>query len=217
MSSIIVFGGAGRTGSEVVKQAISNGHSVTAFTYSTPPPGMLPDSLRLRIVTGNAYVYDDVARAVAGHDVVINIIAPKLFDRKNYPISEQATRNIIHAMHESGIRRYIGQAGAWATDQIGDASLLMRLGFMFFLPLKNIYSYKKKEDQLVKQSQLDWTLVRCGILTDKHPTSHYKIYPERYVCGMFEIPKIRRVNVAKFELSIIHDTAYYKKCPIVIE
>jgi nucleoside-diphosphate-sugar epimerase len=217
MNKIIVFGGAGRTGSEVVKKCLNEGYKVTAFAYSEPNKDLLPAHDNLSIYLGDAKNFDSVAHAITGHDIVINIIAPKLFDAKNYPISEIATKNIIDAMKKHGVRRYIGQAGAWATDQLRDASPLMQLGFIFFLPLRHLYAYKKKEDAIVKASGLDWTLVRCGLLTNKQTASEYQIHNDRYTCGFFEIPKIRRVNVADFEVRIINDNTYFQKCPIIIE
>ena len=217
MSNIIVFGGTGRTGREVVRQALSLGHSVSVFSYTLLAKDKLPSHKRLHIITGDAKVYHDVDRAIRGHDVVINIIAPKMFDKKNYPISELATNNIINAMQKHGVQRYIGQSGAWATEHLHDASPLMQLSFKVFLPLRNIYHYKKKEDTIVKNSNLNWTLVRCGLLTNKQPSSPYRIYKKRYTCGVLEVPSIRRVNVAQFELKIIDDRSYYQECPIIIE
>lgn len=217
MQKVIVYGGAGRTGSLVVKEALNKGYEVTVFSYGQPAPGILPESPNLKIVTGNAYVFEDVKNAMQGHDVVINIVAPKLFDSKNYPISEIATKNIITAMQELNIKRYIGQAGAWATDQLSDASWLMRLGFIFFLPLRNLYSYKKKEDTIVKSSNLDWTLVRCALLSDKPEPSEYSVHIDGYKCKPLELPKIRRINVADFEVNIINDSSYYQKCPVILE
>ena len=217
MSKLVIFGGAGRTGREVVNQALTAGHEVTAFCFSEPPEGTFIENGGLTIQRGNAYNYSDVASAVQGKDAVINIIAPRLFDNKNYPISEIATKNIIAAMESCNVKRYIGQAGAWATDQFSDASPLMQIGFKIFLPLKHVYSYKKKEDIAVKQSNLDWTLVRCGVLTDKEPIADYRVFRDHYKCRLFEIPKIRRSNVAAFELSILNDTSFYHTCPIIIE
>lgn len=217
MSNVIVFGGAGRTGSEVVKRALQDGHSVTAFVYSQPSEDILPKHSNLRIYVGDAKNSNNVLAAMKGNDVVINIIAPRLFDSKNYPISEIAAKNIVQAMKDLGVKRYIGQAGAWATDHLHDASILMQLGFIFFIPLKKLYSYKKKEDEIIKNSGLDWTLVRCGLLSNKPDLSSYQIHIDRYKCGIFEIPKIRRVNVADFEVAIINDANYYQKCPVIIE
>ena len=217
MQKVIVFGGAGRTGSIVVAKALQQGYAVTAFAYSKPAPGILPEDKNLTVITGDAQKYEDVKKAIQGHDVVINIIAPRLFDSKNYPISEIAAKHIIGAMQELGVKRYIGQAGAWATDQLHDASWLMQLGFVFFLPLRNLYSYKKKEDAIVKASGLNWTLVRCALLSDKPEVTDYQVHINGYKCNPIEIPKIRRNNVADFEVKIINDKQYYQKCPVILE
>lgn len=217
MSNIIVFGAAGRTGRHVVNRAVQAGHTVTAFCYSYPPSGVFEEPNKVTILQGNAYNSTDVSRAIKGNDVVINIIAPKLFDRKNYPISYIATKNIIQAMQSFGIRRYIGQAGAWATDQIEDANPFMQVGFRMFLPLKHIYAYKKREDKTVKNSGLDWTLVRCGLLTNSSKPHQYRVYTDTYHCKVLEFPTIRRSNVAQFEIAILDNPRYYQTCPILIE
>jgi nucleoside-diphosphate-sugar epimerase len=213
--TIIVFGGAGRTGSEVVKTALANGHSVTAFVHRTPAAGVLPNHPNLKIVKGNARNSDEVKAAIASHDTVINIIAPKIGDRKNYDISVVATRNIVEAMQEVGVNRYIGQAGAWATEHFGDASIPMRLGFTFFWPLRQIYSFKKLEDKIVKGSDLNWTLVRCGLLTNGKQTP-IKVAITRYPCKIFEIPKISRKSVAAFHISIIDNPTFIRQTPVII-
>lgn len=217
MSNIIVFGAAGRTGRHVVNLAVQAGHTVTAFCYSDPPIGTFEEPDKVTILRGNAYNSTDVSQAVKGNDVVINIIAPKLFDKNNYPISEVATKNIIQSMQSLGVRRYIGQAGAWATEQIQDASPLMQIGFRVFLPLKHIYAYKKIEDTIVKNSKLDWTLVRCGLLTNSNKPHRYHVYTSAYHCKVLEFPSIRRYNVAQFHLAIINDQHYFQTCPILIE
>jgi nucleoside-diphosphate-sugar epimerase len=212
--SIIVFGGAGRTGSEVVKAALANGHHVSAFVYSQPSQEVLPTHPNLRVILGNARNSDDVEAALPGHDTVINIIAPKIGNKKNYDISVVATTNIVSAMQKNGIHRYIGQAGAWGTEFTEDASPLMRLGFIIFWPLRQIYAFKKIEDSIVKKSSLDWTLVRCGILTNKE-AAPITVAPVRYRCKVLEIPKISRKSVAQFHLSIIDDSTYYRSAPII--
>ncbi len=212
--SIIVFGGAGRTGSEVVKLALEQGYTVSAFVYHNPPARILPDSPQLKIIEGNARDYQQVKAALTGHDVVINIIAPKIGDKKNYDISVVASQNIVKGMQELGIKRYIGQAGAWATEYIEDASLLMQIGFKVFWPLRQIYSFKKNEDRIVKDTPLNWTLVRCGILSNGK-LAPVKTHMPRYKCGLLEIPHISRKSVAQFHLDILDNPEYYKQTPVI--
>lgn len=205
--------GQGRTGSLVAKEALKREYSVSVFTFRNNHS--LPSEVR--IIEGDARNTEHVAEAIGGHEAVINIIAPKLFDHKNYDISEIATRNILDGMRMHGVRRYQGQAGAWATEFMSDASLPMRLGFVVVPMFRGIYAVKKREDQLVKDSDLDWTLVRCGLLTDKSAVDDIRIARDgRYKCGLFELPKISRQNVARFHIDILEDPAYFKTTPVVI-
>ena len=213
--SIIVFGGQGRTGSEVVLQALAAGHKVSAFTFRNNHT--LPEHENLRIIEGNARDAKQVNAALAGHDTVINIIAPKLGDSKNYDISVVATSNILAGMKNQGITRYWGQCGAWATDNLSDASLPMRLGFIFFMPLKHVYAFKKQEDTLVKHSDLDWIIVRAPLLSNGKLTWPVKVFPNGYKCKFYEIPKISRASVAKFYIENLDNTELIRTCPVILK
>jgi len=91
----------------------------------------------------------------------------------------------------------------------------MQLGFKIFGPLKNIYKYKKLEDKAVQSSNLDWTIIRLPLLTDK-PATGYKIYPDGYKCGPLEIPRISRRTVDKFYLENLENNQLIHKCPVVL-
>jgi putative NADH-flavin reductase len=213
--NIIVFGGQGRTGSEVVAQALVAGHKVTAFVYKDN--GSLPKNNNLKVYTGNARNYKDVLESLKGIDTVINIIAPKIGDKKNYDISLVATENIVKAMQQVGIKRYFGQCGAWATERLSDASWLMQIGFKVFLPLKNIYKYKKLEDAVVKNSGLSWTIARCAILNDKPLKWPIRVFEYGYKCGPFEIPHISRKSVAKFYIENLDSNEFINTAPDILE
>lgn len=211
--NIIIFGGQGRTGRLVALEALRQGHHVSVFALRDGH--ILPKDIH--IIEGDARNAGQVAAAIRGHDAVINIIAPKLFDRKNYDISEVATRHIIAGMKQHGVHRYIGQSGAWATEFMTDASLPMRLGFLVIPMFRGIYGYKKREDAIVKQSDLDWTLVRCGILRDtvKQESIHV-IADGRYKCKPLEIPMISRKSVAVFHIEILDSPTTYHTTPVIL-
>ncbi|MCU0667440.1 MAG: SDR family oxidoreductase [Patescibacteria group bacterium] len=217
MHKIIIFGASGRTGILLVNQALKQGHLVTAFTHTPPPEGTLPNHQNLSVISADASQEMAVLQAIQGHNVIINVIAPKLFDTNNHFISETATKNIINSMYKTGAKRYIGQSGAWATEHLEDASQPMKIAFNLMPQFKSIYKYKKLEDQIIKSSGLNYTIVRCGRLTDDQPISNYRVFMDRYKCKSFEIPKIRRINVADFELNIIDKAEFVGKCPIIIE
>ena len=155
MHNILVFGGAGRTGSLLASQALKQDHLVTVFTHKEPEPNTLPSHQNLRVIVADARQEMSVLQALRGHNVVINIIAPALMDSKNHSISQVATHNIISGMQKTGAKRYIGQSGAWATEFLEDASLPMRLAFKYIPQFKSVYKYKTLEDEIVKNSGLN--------------------------------------------------------------
>jgi putative NADH-flavin reductase len=71
---ITVFGAAGTVGSQVVTEALSRGHQVTAVVRDQGRFDDLPVAADRR--TGDAADIDDVARLSAGQDVVIGATRP---------------------------------------------------------------------------------------------------------------------------------------------
>lgn len=212
---IIVFGGQGRTGSEVVKQALRAGHTVTVFTHRDN--GSTPAHDNVRIIEGSARNGITVDEAIQGHDIVINIIAPRLHDSKQYDISVVATKNILIAMKRQSIDRYLGQCGAWATDHLNDASLPMRLAFLLYLPFRRIYAYKKQEDKLIVSSGLDWTVVRAARLTNGPLKWPIRVFTETYKCKFYEIPSISRKSVAKYYIENLENPEIIGKFMVVLK
>jgi len=210
---IIIFGGQGRTGKEVAVLAAKEGHHVTIFARHNNQ--VFPDALGIKYVIGDVRNKADIARALTNFDVVINIIAPRLFDKKNYDISPIATNNILDAMRQKGIKRYMSQSGAWATSNLKDASILMQLGFKIFWPLRAIYKYKKIEDTIVRNSSVDWTIFRAGLLNNKK-LKPVKLYENGYKCKFWEVPSISRKSVAKTYLDNIDNQGLYKKFPVIM-
>ena len=91
---IIVFGATGRTGREVVKQAIRKGIQVTAFVRNAETIKI--QSNNLRVVVGQATNYDDVKKAIVGHDAVISCIGGP--GMKPSTIITEITKNMTSAL-----------------------------------------------------------------------------------------------------------------------
>jgi hypothetical protein len=210
---IIIFGGQGRTGREVAELAAKHGHHVTIFARHNNH--LFPATLGIHYVIGDARNKPDIARALTDFDVVINITAPGLFDKKNYDISPVATNNILDVMMKKGIKRYMSQSGAWATSDLNDASIFMQLGFKIFWPLREIYKFKKIEDTIVKNSTAEWTIFRAGLLTNRK-LKPVKLYENGYKCKFWEIPSISRKSVAQAYLDNIDNQDLFKKFPVII-
>jgi uncharacterized protein YbjT (DUF2867 family) len=158
---IIVFGATGATGKEVVVQALAAGHDVTAFART--PSKMTMSHERLRIVQGDVLDAATVLRAVASHDAVIIALGTRL-QASDKTIS-LGTANIIAAMKEHGVGRVIAES-AWGTgDSRPHGGFFLNHIVRPFL-LKHPFDEHELQEQSLAKSELAWTSVRPGRLTN---------------------------------------------------
>ena len=159
---VLVIGGTRGTGREVLVAAHAAGHELTllarnAERISLPVTGV-------RVVVGDAGDADDIERAVAGqHAVVWTVgIAPT---RKPVDLFSRSTRFLLAAMHTHGVRRLLCVTGVGAGDSRGHGGFLYdRVLLPLFL--QSIYDDKDRQEALLRASDLDWTIVRPGTLTN---------------------------------------------------
>jgi len=78
--------------------------------------------------------------------------------------------------------------------------------------LKTIYEDKDRQEALVRQSNLEWVIVRPGFLTNGSLTGTYRVLLdlEGVTAG-----KISRADVAHFILNEITEKAYLFKTPLL--
>lgn len=69
--NIVVYGGSGNIGSRIVNEAVARGHTVTVVDRS-PKAELAPKGVK--VVTGDAMDAKDIARNIAGADVVVSSV-----------------------------------------------------------------------------------------------------------------------------------------------
>ncbi|MEX0601722.1 MAG: NAD(P)H-binding protein [Bacteroidota bacterium] len=99
---ILIIGASGGTGRELVRQALEQGHEVTAFVRN--PSRMPLRHERLSIATGNILEPESVRKAVREKDAVLSALGHKRWFIKTSILSE-GTHNVIDAMKAHGVRR----------------------------------------------------------------------------------------------------------------
>jgi putative NADH-flavin reductase len=206
---LIIFGASGGTGRQLVKQALDQGHLVTAFVRDPAKAGAR--HANLTIVQGDALDPAAVARAVPGHDAVLSSLgAPAV---KTGTIRSEGTRNIVHAMEQAGVRRLISQASLGYGDS---RTVLDRTPFYFKylivpLVLRRGFADHMRQEEQIKRSRLDWTIVRPGNLTDG---DHTGVYRHGFPATDKAITvTISRADVADFMLRQLMDDSYLHQTP----
>ncbi|GAA5023834.1 hypothetical protein GCM10011506_06960 [Marivirga lumbricoides] len=200
---IVIFGATGGTGQELVKQALASGISVTAFART--PQKLKISHNKLKIIQGDVLNYDDVIHAVDQHDVIFCNLGAPASDKSN--LRADGTANIVRAMEEKGIKRLICQTSLGYGDSKGVLPWYMKYIIVPFI-LKNAFQDHELQEVVIEKSQLDWTIVRPGNMTNGEMTGAYKqiLKPiERIKL------KISRADVAHFMLNQIESNQYHRK------
>ncbi len=151
-SSVLVFGGTGRLGSEVVKALLDDGHAVTVFARPSSARKRL-EGLPVSFVVGDVLDADQVAQRVAeaAPDVIVDALG-----RGDAPVSFYADsgRNIAQAASAAGVRQLIlhGSVGA------GDSAAAYPSGR--FSRMQKLFEAKTAGENAVRESGVPFTIIR---------------------------------------------------------
>jgi putative NADH-flavin reductase len=88
---IAIVGANGRTGRQLVTQALAAGHEVTALTRH---PGQVPARERLAVARADVTDPEALDAAVAGHDAVLSVLGVP-YSRKPVTVYSAGTANVI--------------------------------------------------------------------------------------------------------------------------
>ena len=72
---LVVLGATGRTGVEIVRQAIERGHAVTVFVRSPDP--LRAFNGRVSVQQGDLLNSDALEQVIRGHDAVVSAFGPR--------------------------------------------------------------------------------------------------------------------------------------------
>ncbi len=210
MARVLIIGASKGIGLETTRQAVEAGHRVRAFSRSAAS-GL--SHANLEKVRGNALDGRDIAAALDGMDVVIQALGVSSLGDLFRPVSlfSEATRLLVKAMEGRDAKRLISVTGFGAGDSRASIGCLQRLPFQ--MVFGRAYADKSVQEQLIKDSSLDWTIARPGVLTNGRRTGRYRILdePSAWRNGI-----ISRADVADFLVRQIEDRTYLRKAPVLV-
>jgi putative NADH-flavin reductase len=244
---LLIFGASGKTGHQLVEQALAQGHTVTAFARN--PAKLKLTHPNLQIAQGDMLNVESVERSVRGQDVVLSalgvtppvttfifvtiacqllvrfvafprlavwaislgipVLALLILFRSNTILSA-GTRTIVRAMEKFGVRRLVCQSSLGVADSRG------RLGFLynfFIIPLflRNLFVDKALQERIIRESGLEWVIVRPTALTNGPRKGSYRVGSS--IGHWFFPSKISRADTADFMLKQISSDDYLRQTP----
>lgn len=203
---ILVIGATGLTGQLLLKHLLEGGHEVTAFVRD--PSKLALKNARLQTAQGEARDAASLDRAVKGQDAVISAFGPRSI--KQDDLQEAFMRNLVAAMTENGVKRFINLSALGAGDSYAEAPFVMR---KVILPLflKNVFADKNKGEVLLVGSSLDYTNVRPGRLTNGRARGGVKASLQ--FDGLK--PLMTREDLALFMVAQLGSSEWVRKSPLI--
>ena len=204
MKRLLILGATGGTGQQVVAQALEQGHEVTAFVRD--PAKLRTRHERLHVTVGTLDESTGrLEQAMNGRDVVISVlgVGPSL---KSGHLIERSVPRLLAAAQSSGIGRLIFTSAIGVGDSFAEAPLFSKL--VIRVLLKDIYPDKLIGENLIRKSDLDWTIVQPAALTNGPLTRRYRA-GEHLRHRSFAT--VSRADLAHFLLSQLDDRSYSRK------
>lgn len=206
--NILIVGATRGIGRQLVEQVLAAGHNVTALVRD--PRRLAAQHERLKVVKGDILDRVSVAEAMAGQDAVCCTIGVKV----PWPaptVFSEGTRNLLEAMKKAGVKRLVCVTGIGAGDSKGHGGWFYD---RIFLPIlgRSIYADKDRQEALIKASDVDWTIVRPGFLTNGPLTRNYRAPTD--LSGV-TAGWISRADVAHFMLKALESNQFLRQTPLL--
>jgi putative NADH-flavin reductase len=162
---ILVIGASKGTGELAVKAALERGHDATAFARN--PDRLDVQHPRLTRRAGDFHDKASVAATMVGHDaVIVTASSSSLRGFKEKPdYFSRGTGHVITAMKGQGVRRLVVLSALGVGESRRLVNFVVDKLVMSWL-LKQPFVDHERQEQLVRESGLDWVIARPSRLHD---------------------------------------------------
>lgn len=114
LGRVLVTGGSGFVGANLVTELLERGHEVRSFDRVASP---LPAHPKLEVFEGDITDVDDVAAVVDGVDTIIHTAAiidlmgggsvTEEYRRRSFAVNVTGTENLVRAARKAGVKRFV--------------------------------------------------------------------------------------------------------------
>jgi uncharacterized protein YbjT (DUF2867 family) len=206
---LLVFGASGKTGRQVVEQALSRQHVVRAFVRQpTKLPLVHPN---LSTVRGDIEDATAIQAALAGQPTVISCLgAPSPVRR--YPAFTAGIQCILAALRETPGTRFIYQSFLGVPG--GRHQLRFPFKQLVQIVLRGAIADHAANEAQIRASGLAWTIVRAPKLTTGPARAHYRTGEHIQATNRF--PTMPRSDVAAFMLDEAERNEFVTRAPAIL-
>lgn len=205
---ILVLGATGATGRLIVSQALAKGHDVVALVRSK---AKAVDLAGAELIEGDARNATALSRAIVDCDAVVSSLGTAMSPFREVTTLSTATRAFVGVMEAQNVRRLVCITGLGAGNSRGHGGLFFDRVF-FPLMLRKVYADKDRQEDAIRSSVLDWTIVRPTVLNDKPARGRIRVLTD--LSGVHG-GMIARADVADFVVQQLTADSWLHKAPLI--
>jgi putative NADH-flavin reductase len=207
---IAILGSTGFVGKVLIKKAVAAGYQVK--TLARFPEKLEDIKDKIEITKGSIAEPSALEATIAGTEAVLSTIGPPQGKPCDPQLYENAMKNIVRIMDKYGNKRYIHIGGAAHQGGENEVWNFNRKFLRLFLNLfgRQILVAKHLEWEVLKSSDLDWTLVRPPRIANEKASGNFSA-DERNLNSL----KISVEDLTDFILKQIGSKEWIRRAPLL--
>lgn len=168
---VVIFGATGFAGKAILQEALAQNHQVTILVRKRA--AVLVQDKNLTVVEGNVLDRTTVNVVLRDQEAVIQCLGVGgkggRGDGKPTTFVSDANQIIMEEMEKQSVPRLIAMSNAGAGESLAFLPWLFRkIVLPYFMRwLQVLLDDKNRMEPMIRQSNLDWTIVRCAGILDK--------------------------------------------------
>lgn len=208
--NITILGSTGFVGKVLIKKAIAAGYQVKTLARNPAKLDEIKD--KIEIIKGSVFDSSSLEAVIEGAEAVLSAVGPPTGNPGDPYQYENAMKDIVRIMDRKGIKRYIHIGGAGHQGGENEVWNFNRKFLRLFLNLfgKEILVAKHLEWEVLKSSDLDWTLVRPPRIANEAASGNISADEK-----MLKSLKISVEDLTDFILEQINSKEWIRKAPLV--
>jgi putative NADH-flavin reductase len=207
-TKILVLGATGGTGRLIVRQAVTRGYDVTVLGRSAEKASGLKGA---KLIVGDARDEVILRQSLKGREAVVSALGTPASPLREVTLLSTATRALVSAMKSEQVSRLVCITGMGAGDSAGHGGFFFD-NLIFPILLRKVYVDKNRQESIVRNSGLDWVLVRPSVLNDKPSRGVVRALTD---LSDFHGGTISREDVAKFVLQQVESDSWLRQSPLI--
>ena len=207
-SKIAVIGGTGKSGKYLVQQLLKGGYNLRLLVRN--PEKSSSKNIQIEIVQGDVSNYTTVLNLIKGCNAIISTLGIGI-PQSPPTIFSTATKNIIRAMNELGVKRYIVITGLHVDTPADTKSAKVKFGTdWMYQNYPKSTADRQREFDILSKSKVEWTLVRLPMI-NLTPEQKRVMVSLKDCLG----ENISATDLADFLIGQLNDNTFLRKAPFI--